>query len=169
VCLRVRASPLRTLHTIKGSSVHSHRATSVGAVRRSCIHPVGTQLSHLGRMPSLRRARSGRGQKLQKSTQVEASGGADSGNDPCRVQRSLPNQLLLPLLSKVISRSQFRQYQALRISGNLPSIPMFPSRNRRMLRICGPARRGGQSTRWRSSPTFMGGWSGNSSSRRREM
>ena len=35
-------------------------------------------------MPSLRRARSGSGQNLQKSTQVEASGEANSSNDPCR-------------------------------------------------------------------------------------
>src|SRR5262245_45550632 len=43
--------------------------------------PAGKLLSHLGRMPSLRRARSGSGQNLQKSTQVEASGEANSSND----------------------------------------------------------------------------------------
>ena len=49
--------------------------------KAGCIQP-GKLLSHLGRMPSLRRARSGSGQNLQKSTQVEASGEADSSNDP---------------------------------------------------------------------------------------
>jgi len=54
--------------------------------KRCCIQP-GKLLSHLGRMPSLRRARSGSGQNLQKSTQVEASGEANSSNDPCRIER----------------------------------------------------------------------------------
>jgi hypothetical protein len=52
-------------------SAHRHPAPLSGAAF----------ISHLGRMPSLRRARSGRGQNLQKSTQVEASGEANSSND----------------------------------------------------------------------------------------